>query len=88
MFKTLFATAATAAASAVAYRLYKSGKLDNLIDHFAPQIRDQLASFGLRTPSALDTAYQGANASQPAPAHPWPVDPLALDQGKGTPDAA
>ncbi len=88
MLKALLATAATAAASAVAYRLYKSGRLDSLIEHFGPQLRDQLAGLGLRTPPSLDSAFTGANASKPAPAHPWPVDKNALGSNIATPDAA
>ncbi|HEY1125472.1 MAG TPA: hypothetical protein VGE65_07545 [Sphingobium sp.] len=71
MLRALLATAATAAVSSAAYYLYKSGKLDGPIDSAARRL-------GLRRPPALDAAYSGANASRPAPAHPWPVDPLAL----------
>ncbi|MBO9580516.1 MAG: hypothetical protein J7498_06460 [Sphingobium sp.] len=65
MIRALIATAATAAVSSAAWYLYKSGKLDGLIGGFA-------------RPPALDEAYRGANASKPAPAHPWPIDRKSL----------
>jgi hypothetical protein len=81
MIRALIATAATAAASVAGYRLYKSGKLDGPIDRIGRRL-------GLRRPPSLDSAYSGANASRPAPAHPWPVDPQSLGKNAPVPDAA
>lgn len=71
MIRALIATAATAAVSSAAWYLYKSGKLDGLVSGLGNQ-------FWLRRAPALDEAYRGANASKPAPAHPWPVDKKSL----------
>lgn len=81
MIRALLATAATAAVSSAAYYLYRSGKLDGAIDRVGRQL-------GLRRPPSLDSAYSGANASRPAPAHPWPVDPQSLGKSAPAPDAA
>ena len=81
MIKALLKAAVVAAASKTVYDLYKSGKLDGPIDMLARRL-------GLRRPPTLDSAYTGAHASQPAPAHPWPVDPLSLGKDKGLASAA
>jgi hypothetical protein len=72
MIRTLLAAGTTAAIAGFAYRAWKSGRLETAIDRFfaAP---DQ--------PYALAHANDPANVSRPAPAHPWPVDPLSLPKG-------
>lgn len=81
MIRALIKTAAVAALSSVAYRAWKSGKLDHLIAHFAPGTND-------RSAPALDSAYSGDNASKPAEPHPWPVDKKSLGKNAPAPDAA
>lgn len=77
MIRGLIVAAATAAVSGAIYRAFQQGRFDGLIARLAP---------GKAPPLAL--AYEGANASRPAPAHPWPVDPRSIAQDSETPDAA
>ena len=63
MIRALLKAAAVAGVSSAAYKIYKSGKLDGLIDEAGRRIGPAL---GLRRTPALDSAYTGANASRPA----------------------
>ena len=88
MIKALLKAAIVAAASKTVYDLYKSGKLDGPIGLIG-QIGDRIGPrLGFGRPPALDSAYEGTNASRPAPAHPWPVDKKALGKDKTLASAA
>jgi hypothetical protein len=80
MIRALLATATVATIGAVGHRLYRSGKLDGALG----RVGSQLLPF---RPPALEKAYAGANASRPAPAHPWPIDPQSLGKNAPGPDA-
>lgn len=84
MIRALLKAAAVAAVSSAAYKIYKFGKLDGLIDEAGRRIGPAL---GLRRTPALDSGYSGPNASRPAPAHPWPVDKRSLVTNAAVPDA-
>jgi hypothetical protein len=85
MIRALIKAAAVAAVSSYAYRFYRSGRLAGLIGDLADRLDPRLAPGAA---PALEGAYSGANASRPAPAHPWPVDRQSLGKGAPVPDAA
>ncbi len=78
MIRGLIVAAATAAVSGAVYRAFQQGRFDGLIARLTPASK--------APPLAL--AYQGANVSRPAPAHPWPVDPRSIARGSEVADAA
>jgi hypothetical protein len=73
MLSTLIKAAATAAVSAVVYRAFREGRFDPLIDRLTTS-----RAGAAQKPLSLNDAYAPGNISRPAPAAPWPVDPLAL----------
>lgn len=79
MIRALLATATVAAIATFGHRLYRTGKLDGVLGGVASRIIP-------RRPPSLEKAYAGTNASRPAPAHPWPVDPQSLSKSAPGPD--